>query len=133
MAQNIHEQIAELEAKIVALKEQEAAQLVEKAKSFADAFLKKLEKEGISARDGLKAYCDLAKLPTPSSLSSGSKKRAARGTAAPKPVRPVETGVTYKDPATGATWKAGAKGRIVGWLAEYISAGRSAGDFVMNG
>lgn len=29
--------------------------------------------------------------------------------------REVETGTTYKHPETGETWKAGAKGRVVGW------------------
>lgn len=95
----------------------------EELKVLADAYAKKLEAAGFSIAEGIKAIA-----PYDRSI----KKRATRDTTGARPIRSVETGKTYRDPASGQTWTAGSKGRIVGWLQAHINAGKSAGDFVNN-
>lgn len=133
--ESIDDRIARLLQEVEALREQRGAQVLETAKSFADAFIKKLEDKNIALEVGLQAFCDLAKLTPPKSIKSGpdKKTRAKKGEGKQRAPRAVETGKTYKDPASGQTWTAGPKGRIVGWLQAHINAGKSAGDFVNNG
>ena len=57
---DIHEQIAELESKVRKLKAQRETRQVEAAKSYADAFLRKLEHDQIPLSVGLTALRDLA-------------------------------------------------------------------------
>lgn len=101
---------AELEAALQAKRGEEI-------KVLADAYAKKLQAGGFSISEGIKA---LAPYDTATAKRSGT---------APRPPREVETGTTYKNPETGETWKAGAKGRVVGWLQAQIDAGKHAASF----
>lgn len=92
----------------------------EEIKVLADAYAKKLQAGGFSITEGIKA---LAPYDTPAAKRTG---------AAPRPPREVVTGATYKNPETGETWTAGAKGRVVGWLQAQINAGKSATSFAAN-
>lgn len=131
---SVEKEIAALEAAKVALLAQRDALMLERAKSYADAFLRKLEGDGISARQGLMAFCDMAKISPPASFrEGGSRPRAAHGSVPPKAPRPVVTGEVYQDPATGARWTANAKGRVVGWLQFQIDAGHPASKFKVGG
>jgi hypothetical protein len=105
----------ELQVLITQAEAARAAKKGEELKVLADLYAKKLEAAGFSIEEGIEAIRPYSK-----------KQRVARGSAAPKPVRPVREGVTYKDPTSGQTWKAGSKGRIVGWLNELISQGHKA-------
>lgn len=89
----------------------------EEIKVLADAYAKKLQAGGFSISEGIKA---LAPYETPA---------AKRIVAAPRPPREVQTGTEYRNPETGETWIAGAKGRVVGWLKAQIDAGKSAASF----
>lgn len=89
----------------------------EEIKVLADAYAKKLQAGGFSISEGIKA------------LAPYDTATAKRFGAAPRPPREVETGMTYKNPETGTTWRAGAKGRVVGWLQAQIDAGKRAASF----
>jgi DNA-binding protein H-NS len=104
---------AELEAALQAKRREEI-------KVLADAYAKKLQAGGFSISEGIKA---LAPYDTATAKRSGT---------APRPPREVETGTTYKNPETGETWKAGAKGRVVGWLQAQIDTGKRAANFAMD-
>lgn len=101
---------AELEAALQAKRGEEI-------KVLADAYAKKLQAGGFSISEGIKA------------LAPYDTATAKRSAAAPRPPREVVTGTTYKNPETGETWRAGAKGRVVGWLQAQIDAGKSASSF----
>lgn len=134
MIMTIEKEIEALEAKKSVLLKQKDALMLEKAKSYADAFLRKLEADGISPRLGLAALCDLAKITPPANFGEeGSRPRAARGSLPPKAPRPVVTGGVYQDPDSGSRWTANAKGRIVGWLQSQIDAGHPASKFQVGG
>jgi DNA-binding protein H-NS len=89
----------------------------EELKVLADAYAKKLQAGGFSIPEGIKA---LAPYDTAAAKRSGTS---------PRPPREVETGTTYRNPDTGETWRAGAKGRVVGWLQARIDAGKRAAAF----
>lgn len=101
---------AELEAALQAKRGEEI-------KVLADAYAKKLQAGGFSISEGMKA---LAPYDTATAKRLGT---------APRAPREVETGTTYKNPVTGETWKAGAKGRVVGWLQAQIDVGKRAASF----
>lgn len=112
----IEQKIAALQAEITELEQKRDAESkhLEQAKTFADAFIKKLEKDGIDVKVGLRAYCDLAKLTMPKSPAAGaSKTRAKRGEVAPKLGPAYEPGARYANPANkdeiypklGKEWK----------------------------
>lgn len=92
----------------------------EELKVLADAYAKKLQAGGFSISEGIKA------------LAPYGTTTAKRSSAGPRPPREVETGTTYKNPETGETWKAGAKGRVVGWLQAQIDAGKRATSFAID-
>lgn len=108
----------ELQELIAQAEAARAAKKGEELKVLADLYAKKLEAAGFSIEEGIEAIRPYSR-----------KKRVARGSAAPKTPRPVQEGITYKNPANGEKWKAGGKGRIVGWLAEAISKGHKAEEF----
>lgn len=121
--EDIESQIAAAQSQIAALEKQQAAAQIETAKSYADAFIRKLDGDGIPLTVGLQAFRDLAK------LSGAAKGRSAPRKHTSAVSRPVNTGVTYKNPATGEKWTAGPRGRTVGWLATLVAQGRPAADF----
>ena len=113
----IQKRIKDMDAERAELETALQAKRGEEIKVLADAYAKKLEAGGFSISEGIKA---LAPYDTTAAKRSG---------AAPRPPREVQTGTTYKNPETGETWTAGAKGRVVGWLQAQISAGKSAASF----
>jgi DNA-binding protein H-NS len=113
----IQNRIKEMDAERAVLELALQSKRGEEIKVLADAYAKKLQAGGFSIAEGVKA---LAPYDTATARRSG---------AAARPAREVETGRTYKNPETGDTWKAGAKGRVVGWLQAQINAGKSAAAF----
>ena len=113
----IQKRIKDMDAERAELETALQAKRGEEIKVLADAYAKKLEAGGFSISEGIKA---LAPYDTATAKRSGG---------APRPPREVETGTTYRNPETGETWVAGAKGRVVGWLRTQIDAGKSAATF----
>ncbi|WP_143100259.1 H-NS histone family protein [Variovorax sp. 770b2] len=113
----IQKRIQDMDAERAVLEAALQAKRGEEIKVLADAYAKKLQAGGFSIAEGIKA---LAPYDTIAAKRTG---------AAPRPPREVETGTTYKNPETGETWIAGAKGRVVGWLQAQINAGKSAASF----
>jgi prefoldin subunit 5 len=66
---NIDNQITALQEQLSLLQRQQEALRLERAKSYADAFIHKLEADGIPLKVGLQAFHDLSKF-TNSKLSS---------------------------------------------------------------
>lgn len=62
---SIQSQIAALQAELAQLQRQRVAAQVESAKSYADAFIRKLEADRIPLAVGLKAFKDLIKVSVP--------------------------------------------------------------------
>jgi prefoldin subunit 5 len=60
---NINHQITELQDQLSLLKRQQESLRLERAKSYADAFIRKLEADGIPLKVGLQAFRDLSKFP----------------------------------------------------------------------
>lgn len=116
----IQKRIQDMDAERAELEAALQAKRGEELKVLADAYAKKLEAGGFSIPEGIKA------------LAPYDKTVAKRSGTAPRPPREVETGTTYKNPETGETWIAGAKGRVVGWLQAQISAGKSAASFAID-
>ena len=116
----IQKRIKEMDAERVELEAALQAKRGEEIKVLADAYAKKLQAGGFSIAEGIKA------------LAPYDTATAKRSAAAPRPPREVVTGTTYKNPETGETWKAGAKGRVVGWLQAQIDAGKRAASFATN-
>lgn len=113
----IQQRIKDMDAERAELEVALQAKRGEEIKVLADAYAKKLQAGGFSISEGIKA---LAPYDTATAKRSGT---------APRSPREVETGTTYKNPKTGETWKAGAKGRVVGWLQAEIDAGKRAASF----
>jgi DNA-binding protein H-NS len=113
----IQKRIKDMDAERAELEAALQAKRGEEIKVLADAYAKKLQAGGFSISEGIKA---LAPYDTKAGTRSGT---------APRPPREVETGTTYRNPETGETWKAGAKGRVVGWLQAQIDAGKRASSF----
>lgn len=113
----IQRRIKEMDAERVELEAALQAKRGEEIKVLADAYAKKLQAGGFSISEGIKA------------LAPYDTTTAKRSSTGPRPPREVETGTTYKNPETGETWKAGAKGRVVGWLQAQIDAGKRAASF----
>ncbi|MBB4223957.1 H-NS family nucleoid-associated regulatory protein [Variovorax guangxiensis] len=113
----IQKRIKEMDAERVELEAALQAKRGEEIKVLADAYAKKLQAGGFSIAEGVKA------------LAPYDTAKAKRPGAGPRSAREVETGTTYKNPETGETWKAGAKGRVVGWLQAQIDAGKRAALF----
>ena len=60
--EEINKQIAVLQSKVAVLQKQKVVRSVETAKSYADAFIRKLEADGIPLEVGLQALRDLVRL-----------------------------------------------------------------------
>jgi prefoldin subunit 5 len=58
---NIDNQITALQEQLSLLQRQQEALKLERAKSYADAFIRKLEADGIPLKVGLQAFRDLSK------------------------------------------------------------------------
>jgi hypothetical protein len=58
---NIENQITALQHQLSLLQRQREALKLERAKSYADAFIRKLEADGIPLKVGLQAFRDLSK------------------------------------------------------------------------
>ncbi|QNK67623.1 H-NS family nucleoid-associated regulatory protein [Variovorax sp. PAMC26660] len=113
----IQKRIKDMDAERAVLEAALQAKRGEEIKVLADAYAKKLQAGGFSISEGINA------------LAPYDTTKARRSGVAPRPPREVETGTTYKNPETGETWIAGAKGRVVGWLQAQINAGKSAASF----
>lgn len=113
----IQRRIKEMDAERVELEAALQAKRGEEIKVLADAYAKKLQAGGFSIAEGLKA------------LEPYDTTKAKRPGTTARPPREVVTGTTYKNPETGETWTAGAKGRVVGWLQAQIDAGSRAASF----
>jgi DNA-binding protein H-NS len=113
----IQKRIRDMDVERTALEAALQAKRGEEIKVLADAYAKKLQAGGFSISEGIKA------------LGPYDTTAIKRSSAGPRPPRAVETGTTYKNPETGETWIAGAKGRVVGWLQAQIDAGKSAASF----
>jgi len=116
----IQQRIKDMDAERVELEAALQAKRGEEIKVLADAYAKKLQAGGFSISEGIKA------------LAPYDTATAKRSSTAPRPPREVETGTTYKNPGTGETWKAGAKGRVVGWLQAQIDTGKRAASFAID-
>ena len=115
----IQKRIKDMDAERAELEVALQAKRGEEIKVLADAYAKKLQAGGFSIAEGIKAL-------TPYDTATG--KRSGAG---PRPPREVVTGTTYKNPETGETWIAGAKGRVVGWLQAQIDTSKSAAAFAI--
>ncbi|SOD25317.1 DNA-binding protein H-NS [Variovorax sp. YR752] len=114
---DIQKRLKEMDAERVELEAALQAKRGEEIKVLADAYAKKLQAGGFSIFEGIKA------------LAPYDTATTRRSAAEPRPLREVVTGATYKNPETGEIWKAGAKGRVVGWLQAQIDAGKRAASF----
>lgn len=117
---DIQKRLKDMDAERVELEAALQAKRGEEIKVLADAYAKKLQAGGFSITEGIKA------------LAPYDTTRSKRSGAALSPPREVVTGTTYKNPETGETWKAGAKGRVVGWLQAQINAGKRAASFAID-
>lgn len=116
------ERIAELQAKIDAIKNKSKPdEGLEKAKSYADAFMRKLADSGISYKTGLKAYRELMSVS-----SEGGDSLAAKIGKVKKGEEPWEKDVTYKDPNSNDTWVGGKRGRKPQFILDAMAAGSDA-------
>lgn len=73
--QNIERKIAQLQRRVSELHQARLTRQTEVAKSYADAFIRKLEADGIPLSVGLRALRDLAKLSTPQKPKTPSPRR----------------------------------------------------------
>lgn len=108
---SIEEKILELQAKIEELKSQDSSKHLETAKGYADAFMRKLQADGISLKTGLKAYKDLMAVS-----GDGGAVQRPPGSRVDKEPKAYVKGTVYKDPNSSATWTGGTKGRQPPWL-----------------
>jgi DNA-binding protein H-NS len=114
---DIQKRIKEMDVERAELETALQAKRGEELKVLTDAYAKKLQAGGFLISEGIKALAP---------YDTGMAKRSGN---TPRPPREVVTGTTYKNPETGETWKAGAKGRVVGWLQMQIAAGKRAASF----
>ena len=67
---HLDKKITELQDQLTVLQRQREAARLERAKSYADAFIRKLEADGIPLAIGLQAFQDLKKFSGAASMSS---------------------------------------------------------------